>query len=53
MMFSNFDNLMIGSCKFNKGIDCMGAVKNCGRCGFNPEVAQDRVERFKQKRGMM
>lgn len=31
-----------GLCSYNKAIDCM--ENKCNRCGWNPEVAKERIK---------
>ena len=33
-------------CNFNKMVDCSEAEKKCGKCGWNPKVAEKRVQEF-------
>ena len=31
------------SCKFNEGVSCHPDKHNCDSCGWNPEVARERL----------
>lgn len=36
-------------CPFNAMLDCPpGEAHNCKKCGWNPKVAEERLERVKQ-----
>lgn len=37
-------------CKFNKRIDCMEC--KCNSCGWNPDVARERIKAWEIKRRM-
>ena len=41
------------SCKFNEGVDCSPFNRHCERCGWNPELAKARLEKFCNKRGIV
>lgn len=36
----------------NEGVFCRPEQRNCDRCGWNPAVAQARLEKFCQERGI-
>lgn len=40
------------SCKYNEGVVCHPTVRPCGSCGWNPAVAQERLEEFCKKFGV-
>lgn len=40
------------SCKFNEGVDCGTINRHCEKCGWDPKVAQDRLEKFCKERGI-
>ena len=31
------------SCKFNEGVDCSPLGRKCESCGWNPDVARERL----------
>lgn len=31
------------SCKYNEGVDCGPLHRRCEKCGWNPEVARERL----------
>lgn len=37
-----------GSCKFNAMIDCANGMRSCGKCGWNPEVREKRIEKLNE-----
>ena len=38
------ENTIFGySCKFNEGVSCHPIGRKCGTCGWNPEVARERL----------
>lgn len=39
---------MNNTCPYRKMIDCFDSnTKNCGNCGWNPEVSKRRIKRWK------
>lgn len=40
------------NCCFNKAIDCAEHGRKCGCCGWNPDVAVERVKEWEIKRRM-
>lgn len=36
-------------CQFNKCVDCMEQDK-CWKCGWNPEVARERIKEWERQR---
>lgn len=39
-------------CRFNNGVDCTDCSEyNCNHCGWNPDVAAERVKEWKNKNG--
>ena len=41
------------SCKYNEGVGCGPFNHKCEKCGWNPEVAKARLEKFCKKRGIV
>lgn len=39
-----------GHCCFNKMVDCTCASAGCGHCGWNPDVAERRIDGRKVER---
>lgn len=39
-------------CSFNEGVCCNHENRKCGECGWNPSVAQNRLKRICNKRGI-
>lgn len=39
-------------CRFNEEIPCSPANRRCDRCGWNPKVAQERLERICKEKGI-
>lgn len=39
-------------CQYNKGVSCQTPVKErrCGKCGWRPKTAQQRLQAIKKKR---
>lgn len=40
------------SCRYNENINCAPFHRHCDRCGWNPKVAQARLEKFCRERGI-
>lgn len=40
------------SCKFNEGVDCSPIHRHCERCGWNPAVAQARLKKICNEKGL-
>lgn len=40
------------SCKFNGGVECYPNERRCNKCGWNPEVAQRRIQEALMKYGI-
>lgn len=40
--------MLLEVCKFDKGACYVGASR-CDRCGFNPEVAERRIEKLRKR----
>lgn len=40
-------------CSFNEGVACDPKNRNCSNCGWHPSVAQNRLKRICNKRGIM
>lgn len=40
------------SCKFNEGVDCSPVGRHCEKFGWNPAIAQARLEKFCKERGI-
>lgn len=40
------------SCKYNEGVGCSPLGRKCEKCGWNPKVAQARLEKFCSERGI-
>ena len=38
-------------CPYNRGCSC--EVQECDKCGWNPEVAESRLKKFKEKLPML
>lgn len=36
-------------CHFTKGVDCTSAKPKCNKCGHNPDVSKERLEKRFQK----
>lgn len=36
----------------NETIECLPKGRNCATCGWNPEVAKERLEKFCAERGI-
>ena len=37
-------------CQYNDGVACDPNTKDCSKCGWNPTVAQERLDKICQKR---
>ena len=53
LIMNNMDNITMENmenktCCFNTGVDCDNY--KCGKCGWNPEVAAERIKNIKAKR---
>lgn len=41
------ENAVFGyCCKYNEGVGCHPMKRQCGNCGWNPEVAKERLARI-------
>ena len=39
-------------CRYNEEVSCCPARRHCDRCGWNPKVAQERLERICKQKGI-
>lgn len=39
-------------CPHNDAVGCFPSQRNCNRCGWNPDVAKERLEKFCKKHGV-
>lgn len=44
--------LFTHSCQFNEGVGCQPDKRYCERCGWNPEVALERLMRICSEKGI-
>ena len=38
-----------GVCRFNRNIDCPAVGNHCGKCGWNPAVAEIRTREIRKR----
>ncbi len=41
-----------GVCRFNRNIDCPAVGNHCGKCGWNPAVAEIRSQEIRKRLGL-
>lgn len=43
------EKLTKGVCRFNHNVDCPAVGNHCGKCGWNPAVAEIRTQKIRKR----